>query len=31
MSSTMFWWEDQWARTVIVGMLSIRFAVMWRS
>ena len=30
MSSTVFWWEDRWARTVIVGMLSIRCAVTWR-
>ena len=30
MSSTVLRWEDRWARTAIVGMLSIRCAVMWR-
>ena len=29
-SSTVSRWEDRWARTVIVGMLSMRCAVMWR-
>ena len=30
MSGTVSRWEDRWARTVIVGMLSMRCAVMWR-
>ena len=30
MSSTVLRWEDRCAKTIIVGMLSMRCAIIWR-